>query len=63
MGPSATVLRLLSHSLFIQPMIPSAQTPLRAAKPSESVDLVKPAQIFDGEAAQLHEGWVVPNRG
>ena len=28
-------------------------------KPPDTVYLLKPAHIFDGESAQLHEGWVV----
>jgi imidazolonepropionase-like amidohydrolase len=45
-------------SAFIQ-MNPSAQTQLSAAKPPDTVYLLKPAHIFDGESAQLHDGWVV----
>jgi len=40
---------------------PNAQTP--TAKPPETVYLLKPAHIFDGESAQLHDGWVVLVRG
>jgi imidazolonepropionase-like amidohydrolase len=43
---------------FIQ-MIPSAQTQSSPAKPPDTVYLLKPAHIFDGESAQLHDGWVV----
>jgi imidazolonepropionase-like amidohydrolase len=32
-------------------------------KPPESIYLLKPARVFDGESAQLHEGWVVLVRG
>src|SRR3982074_3210542 len=42
---------------------PSAQTQSPATKPPESVYLLKPAHIFDGETAQLHDGWVVLVRG
>jgi imidazolonepropionase-like amidohydrolase len=35
-----------------------AQTQAPAAKP-ETVYLLKPAQIFDGQSAELHVGWVV----
>jgi imidazolonepropionase-like amidohydrolase len=42
---------------------PSAQTQSPAAKPPETVYLLKPARIFDGESAQLHDGWVVLVRG
>src|SRR5437899_6173855 len=43
---------------FIQ-MTPSAQTQSPAPKPPETIYLLKPAHIFDGESAQLHDGWVV----
>jgi imidazolonepropionase-like amidohydrolase len=41
---------------------PSAQTQTQT-KPPETVYLLKPAHIFDGESAQLHDGWVVLVRG
>src|SRR6266705_6743264 len=44
-------------------MTPSAQTQLLAPKPPDTVYLLKPAHIFDGESAQLHNGWVVLVRG
>jgi imidazolonepropionase-like amidohydrolase len=40
-------------------MTPSAQTQSPAPKPPDAVYLLKPAHIFDGESAQLHDGWVV----
>lgn len=40
---------------------PSAQAPV--SKPPESVYLLRPAHVFDGESAQLHDGWVVLVRG
>lgn len=40
---------------------PSAQTQSPAA--NQTSYLLKPAQIFDGESAELHEGWVVLVRG
>src|ERR1043165_77391 len=43
---------------FIQ-MAPSAQTQSPAPKPPETVYLLKPAHIFDGELGQLHDNWVV----
>ncbi|MFN2577844.1 MAG: amidohydrolase family protein [Pyrinomonadaceae bacterium] len=42
---------------FIQ-MNPAAQTQ-STPKPPETVCLLKPAHIFDGDSAQLHDGWVV----
>jgi imidazolonepropionase-like amidohydrolase len=44
-------------------MTPSAQTQSPAPKPPETVYLLRPAHIFDGESAQLHDGWVVLVRG
>ena len=43
-------------------MIPLQQNPQTTAPP-ETVYLLKPARVFDGESAQLHEGWVVLVRG
>ena len=40
-----------------------AQTQAPALKQPETVYLLKPAHIFDGESAQLHDGWVVLVRG
>jgi imidazolonepropionase-like amidohydrolase len=42
---------------------PSAQTPSTAPKPPDAVYVLKPARVFDGESAQLHDGWVVLVRG
>src|SRR5690349_7820099 len=36
-----------------------AQNQRPAAKAAPTVYLLKPSQIFDGESAQLHTGWVV----
>ena len=44
-------------------MIPSAETQTQTPKPPTTVYLLKPAHIFDGESAQLHDGWVVLVRG
>src|SRR5438876_1203543 len=44
-------------------MTPSAQTPSPATRPPDAVYLLKPAHVFDGEAAQLYDGWVVVVRG
>src|SRR5882762_11921366 len=40
----------------------NAQTPASAAK-AETVYLLKPAHVFDGESAQLHDGWWALVRG
>ena len=37
---------------------PQAQTPT-TPKPPDTVFVLKPARVFDGESAQLHNGWVV----
>jgi imidazolonepropionase-like amidohydrolase len=39
------------------------QTGLVAGAQEANVYLLKPARVFDGESAQLHEGWVVLTRG
>src|SRR5947207_6041232 len=44
-------------------MTPSAQTQSPSPKPPDTIYLLKPAHIFDGESAQLHDGWVVLVRG
>ncbi len=44
-------------------MIPSAQTQSPGPKPPDAIYLLKPAHIFDGESAQLHDGWAVLVRG
>ena len=42
---------------------PKAQTQATPAKLPETVYLLKAAHVFDGESAQLHEGWSVVVRG
>ncbi len=53
----------LTIAVLFSQTIPSAQTPSLAAKPPAAVYLLRPARIFDGESAQLHEDWVVLVRG
>ena len=51
---------LLTVTLSFQNMFPTeAQQP----KPPDAVYLLRPAAVFDGEAAELHKGWVVLVRG
>ena len=52
---------VFTATLFWQ-MTPSAETQSPAPKP-ETVYLLKPAHIFDGESSQLHDNWVVLVRG
>jgi len=40
-------------------MTPSTNAQSLTPKPPDTVYLLKPAHIFDGESAQLHDGWVV----
>src|SRR5574341_1720039 len=62
MRKSVCALVLAVSVLFVPaPRSSSAQT--ATAKSPETVYLLKPANIFDGEAAQLHSGWVVLVRG
>ena len=42
---------------------PIAQTRPASTTQTESVYLLKPAHVFDGDAAQLHDDWVVIVRG
>jgi len=42
---------------------PTAQMQTPPPKPPETAYLLKPAHIFDGESAQLHDNWVVLVRG
>jgi len=51
---------LLLITVSVQNMFPiQAQQP----KPPETVYLLRPAAVFDGESADLHRGWVVLVRG
>jgi imidazolonepropionase-like amidohydrolase len=43
--------------------VPVARTQTPASKQPESVYLLKPAHVFDGESSQLHDDWVVLVRG
>jgi imidazolonepropionase-like amidohydrolase len=43
------------------PVAQSAQT--QTPKPPDTIYLLKPAHIFDGESSQLRDGWVVLVRG
>ncbi|HZT59524.1 MAG TPA: amidohydrolase family protein, partial [Pyrinomonadaceae bacterium] len=53
---------LLLLCLMIAYPTGSAQTTTTAAQP-ETVYLLRPARVFDGDSAQLHDGWVVLVRG
>ena len=50
---------LLICMTLISPLTQNRQTQPRP----ETVYLLKPARVFDGESAQLHDGWVVLVRG
>jgi imidazolonepropionase-like amidohydrolase len=57
---------LLLLPMFVSALVlvtPLAQTQATAPKQPETVYLLKPAYVFDGESAQLHEGWSVLVRG
>ena len=51
---------LLTLTFTFQNMFP---TEAQQTKPPDSVYLLRPAAVFDGEAAELHRGWVVLVRG
>ena len=59
------LLVLICLMIILTPMqmTPSAQTQAPASKAPEPVYLLKPAHIFDGDSAQLHDGWIVLVRG
>jgi imidazolonepropionase-like amidohydrolase len=52
---------VVTLSLLQTPLAAQSQT--TTPKPLDTIYLLKPAHIFDGESAQLHEGWVVLVRG
>src|SRR6201988_4169499 len=52
-------MRFLFFLMCLALVFPQAQQ----TKPVETVYLLKPAHIFDGESAQLHDNWVVLVRG
>src|SRR5207253_9008993 len=54
------VIVLLLCSMIACPIGTAQSTP--TVQP-ETVYLLKPAHVFDGESAQLHDGWVVLVRG
>jgi imidazolonepropionase-like amidohydrolase len=49
--------------LFVSVLLPATKGQQRPAPAPETVYLLKPARVFDGESAQLHEGWAVLVRG
>ncbi|HEY6233344.1 MAG TPA: amidohydrolase family protein [Pyrinomonadaceae bacterium] len=49
--------------LLLLVVCPIAFAQTQKPKPPETVYLLKPAHIFDGESAQLHDGWAVLVRG
>ena len=53
---------LFSTLLSIAIVASVAQRPA-STRAAETIYLLKPAQVFDGESAQLHTGWVVLVRG
>src|SRR5260370_30532823 len=48
--------------LMINPLISQSGMQPKATQ-TEAVYLLKPAHVFDGESAQLHDNWVVLVRG
>src|SRR5262245_42545541 len=57
MRPALVLLLCFIIMSSLMPVTELAQN--QTAKPPESVYLLKPEHIFDGESAQLHDGWVV----
>jgi imidazolonepropionase-like amidohydrolase len=56
-------LLLLLIIALVSPVAQVASAQTQSSTKPETVYLLKPARIFDGESAQLHEGWVVIVRG
>jgi imidazolonepropionase-like amidohydrolase len=50
----------LAATLSFQNLFPAGA---QQTKPPEAVYLLRPAAVFDGEAAEIHKGWVVLVRG
>lgn len=48
--------------LCVAVLLPATQGQQQPAR-TETIYLLKPARVFDGESAQLHEGWAVLVRG
>src|SRR5258706_13954952 len=48
---------VLCLTVFLGPQTPPV------SMPPDAVYLLKPAHVFDGDSAQLHDGWVVLVRG
>ena len=48
--------------LCVAVLLPATQAQQQPTRP-ETAYLLKPARVFDGESAQLHEGWAVLVRG
>ena len=40
----------------------NTQTPSTTPKQPDAVYLLKPEHVFDGESAQLHDGWTILER-
>ena len=59
----AGLLLLLTSIAALFQTTPIAQTQSTTPKPPDTVYLLKPAHVFDGESAQLRDGWVVLVRG
>jgi len=55
------IMRPLLFLLSLAFLFPTFQTP--QANPNQAAYLLKPARVFDGESAQLHDNWVVLVRG
>ena len=48
---------------LLMQMTPLTQSQSTPPKPSETIYLLKPTHVFDGESAQLQDSWVVLVRG
>src|SRR5437879_4881723 len=59
----ATLVLFTITALMLVQTSPSAETQSVTHNAPETVYLLKPAHVFDGESAQLHDGWAVLVRG
>ncbi len=56
-------MRIVLLLLLSLTLMPLSQQPRPATNEPESIYLLKPSHVFDGEASQLHDDWVVLVRG
>ena len=63
MRPAIFILACVMFTCLLLQMTPSAQTQSSTPKPPATIYLLKPAHVWDGDSATLHDNWVVLVRG